>query len=341
MLAPRAGSALSPTFPGGGEAPTAQYFGPSADLCYPGRAMAKVDRQLRVQIPSPGTDQPIWSRVGIIGVAGFVIGVAWPRLAGVAIGPSVPADLAAKIEASPSASARASAAPSAAPVASASASASAAPEAPAAASNKELVVVGPGRIVKCWDKRDKKIADCEKLLFDPVAVKRLRDLASCPSALGASGKMVMAIQVDFGKKAVVVKRVKKGSTLPSSTLTGIAQCATRAFGDAALDEVPHKRRHYNLEYTLMFYPPGKHPDGAAAPEGGEPAAGATTDEAEASGTAIVAWDTAPIRKEPKDGAVVTRIVRGTKIKILGKQGDWYKVESSSKVGWVYRGAIGL
>jgi hypothetical protein len=307
--------------------------------------MAKVDRPLRVQIPSPGADQPLWSRVGVIGVAGFVIGVAWPRLAGVAIGPSVPADLAAKIEASPSssASAHASAKPSAAaPVASATAAASAAPEAPPAASSSELVVVGAGRIVKCWDKRDKKVDDCEKLVFDPVAVKRLRELSKCPAAVGAEGKMVVGIQVDFRKKAVVVKRVKKGSTLPSSTLTGIAKCATRAFGDAPLDEVPHKRRHYVLEYPLTFYPPGKHPDGAADGGGdGEPAAGSTTSAADASGTAVVAWDTAPIRKEPKDGAVVTRIVRGTKVKILGKQGDWYKVEASSKVGWVYRGAIGL
>ena len=31
-------------------------------------------------------------------------------------------------------------------------------------------MVGPGRIVKCSDKKDKKIDDCEKLLFDPIAV---------------------------------------------------------------------------------------------------------------------------------------------------------------------------
>jgi hypothetical protein len=109
--------------------------------------------------------------------------------------------------------------------------------------------------------------------------------------------------------------------------------------------MPHKHRHYSLEYGLTFYGPGKHPEGAGAaptdPGSDDPAAGATTSEADASGTAIVAWDTALLRKEPKDGEVVARLVRGTKVKIVGKQSDWYKVESGSKSGWVYRGTIGL
>lgn len=313
--------------------------------------MAKAERPLRVEIPSPSLDQPVWSRVGLVAAAGFILGIAWPKLAGHKIGPSVPADLAAKVEASgsPSASAspgaRASASSSAAPSASAAPAAtgapSAEPDAPASSSS-ELVVVGPGKIVKCWDKKDKKIDDCEKLQFDPIAVKRMRELAKCPAAMGASGKMVMGFEVDFGKKQVGVKRIKKGTTLPGGTATGIEKCAAREFGNVSLEEVPHKRRHYTLEYALTFYPPGKHPDGAAAETGdADPGAGSTTNESDASGTAVVAWDTAPVRKEPKDGEVVTRIVRGTKVKILGKQGDWYKVESSSKVGWVYRGAIGL
>ncbi|MFT3769816.1 MAG: SH3 domain-containing protein [Minicystis sp.] len=312
--------------------------------------MAKDERPLKVEIPPAGRDQPIWSRVGIVGVAGFLIGIAWPKVAGVKIGPAVPADLAAKVEAtaSPSASAMprvsASAVASATPSATPSAAASAEPEAPPSGSqaNQEMVAVGQGKIVKCYDKKDKKIDDCEKLLFDPIAVKRLRALAACPSALGLSGKMGVLFEVDFGKKEVVVKKTKKNS-LPSATVSGIVKCAAREFAQAPLDEVPHKHRHYVLEYPITFYPPGKHPEGAAAGDtgDGEPAAGSTTSEADASGSAIVAWDTAPVRKEPKDGEVVHRFVRGTKVKIVGKQNDWYKIESNGKVGWVYRGAIGL
>jgi hypothetical protein len=315
--------------------------------------MAKSERPLTVDIPKPGADQPIWSRVGIVAFLGFAIGIAWPKVAGVKIGPAVPADLAAKVEAAAgSASARAK--PSATPSASASASAAQLPAAPPSASsgaepedkpaaNAELVVVGPGKIVKCSDKKDKKIDDCEKLIFDPIAVKRLKKLSECSSAVQLSGKMTIGFEVDFGRKEVVVKKTKKGNSLPSSTISGIVQCAAREFGNVSLEEVPHKHRRYVLEYPITFYPPGKHPEGAGHEGGGdgEPAAGSTANEAEASGTAIVAQDSVILRKEPKDGDPVHRVVRGTKVKILGKQGDYYKVEAGSKSGWVYRGAIGL
>lgn len=314
--------------------------------------MAKSERPLTVEIPRPGATEPAWSRVGVIAITGFVLGIAWPKVAGYKMGPAVPADLRAQVEgsASPAAAvsggpARASAnAPAAADAA--TATPSGAPDAhDAPAANQEMVVVGPGKIVKCWDKKDKKVDDCEKLVFDPVAVKRLRELAKCPSALGLSGKMNVGFEVDFQKKEVIVKRVKKGTSLPSSTLAGIVTCGAQQFANASLEEVPHKHRHYTLEYALTFYGPGKHPEGvtpaAAEPSDGEPPAGATTSEADAAGSAIVAWDTALLRKEPKDGEVVARLVRGTKVKIVGKQSDWYKVESGSKSGWVYRGTIGL
>src|SRR6185295_5143319 len=74
--------------------------------------MPKSDRPLTVDIPRPGTDQPVWSRVGIIGIAGFLVGIAWPRVAGIRLGPSVPADLAARVEASASPSGAPRATPS-------------------------------------------------------------------------------------------------------------------------------------------------------------------------------------------------------------------------------------
>jgi hypothetical protein len=322
--------------------------------------MAKSERPLTVDIPPPGSDQPVWSRVGIIGLLGFVVGIAWPRVAGIKIGPAVPADLRAQVEASASPSTlpaprTASSRPGDAPAASASASTSASADLDAPPpSNQEMVVVGAGRIAKCSDKKDKKIDDCEKLLFDPIAVKRLHELSRCPSALGLTGKLTLVFEVDFGKKEVSVKR-KKGASLPSSTVTGIVHCAAKELANVSLEEVPHKHRRYTLEYPITFYGPGKHPDqagaggteGGATPEGGGDAeagqvgAGATTNEAEASGTATVAQDTVLVRKEPKDGEVVARLVRGTKVKILGKQSDWYKIESGGKVGWLYRGTIGL
>jgi hypothetical protein len=62
--------------------------------------MAKSERPLTIEIPSPSADQPVWSRVGLVAVAGFVFGIAWPRFVGIKLGPAVPADLRAQVESS-------------------------------------------------------------------------------------------------------------------------------------------------------------------------------------------------------------------------------------------------
>jgi hypothetical protein len=309
--------------------------------------MAKQERPLEVEIPRPGSEKPAWSRVGIIGVAGFVIGIAWPRVAGIKVGPSVPSDLAAKMEATatpPGSAASLAAGTPPSPSGSAASPSLAGTAESAAGQNQQLVVVGAGKIIRCYDKKDKKIEDCEKLLFDPIAVKKLKELSKCPSAIGLEGKMTVNFEVNFDKKEVQVGRAKKGATtLPSTTVNGILQCAAREFANASLEEVPHKYRRYSLAYALTFYPPGKRPesaeDGKSAEESG-PAAGSTTDETEASGTAVVTVDTALLRKEPKSKEKVGRLVRGTKVKLLGRQNDWYKVEADSNVGWIYRSVIG-
>ncbi len=307
--------------------------------------MGKTDRPLAVEIPRPGSEHPAWSRVGAIGLAGFLIGIVWPRIAGVRIGPSVPGDLRAKIEATAAPSGSAA---SGTPAPSGSAAVAPAPSGsanPAAvAANQELVVVGAGKITRCFEKKDKKIEDCEKLLFDPIAVPKLRELAKCPSAMGLEGKMTIGFEINFDKKEVQVAKAKKTAGMPSTTVNGILQCAAREFSNVALDEVPHKYRRYTLAYGLTFHKPGKHPAvGAEGADGaeGESGAGATTSETEANGNAVVATDSVSLRKEPKGKEKIGRLVRGTKVKILAKQNDWYKVESGSNVGWLYRSGIGL
>ena len=315
--------------------------------------MGKTDRPLAVEIPRPGSEHPAWSRVGAIGLAGFLSGIAWPRIAGVRIGPSVPGDLRAQIEATatPAGSAAPRAATSGTPAPSGSAAVPVPAPSPAGSAdpaavpaNQEMVVVGAGKITRCFEKKDKKIEDCEKLLFDPIAVPKLRELAKCPSAMGLEGKMNIGFEINFDKKEVQVAKAKKNPGMPSTTVNGILQCAAREFSNVALDEVPHKYRRYTLSYGLTFYKPGKHPtaaEGGADGADGESAAGATTSETEANGNAVIASDSVSLRKEAKGKEKVGRLVRGTKVKILAKQNDWYKVESGSNVGWVYRSAIGL
>lgn len=298
--------------------------------------MAKRQRPLTVDIPRPGDEQPVWSRIGVIALVGFVVGVAWPRLAGVRIGPSVPGDPKATAE-----TAAAAAAPS--PAAAVPGTAEPDATAPEPAKNQQQVVVGPGRITRCSDKKNKKIENCGELQFDPIALPRLKELAQCPAALGVDGKLPIGFELNFEKKEVQVVKGKKAS-LPSSTISGILQCAAREFSNVSLEEVPHKYRRYSLVYTATFHPPGAQAEAAKADAGGEvqePAAGATTSESAASGLATVSWDTALVRGVPKEGDVVMRLVRGTRVKLVGRQNDWYKVEHRGKTGWIYRGAIGL
>jgi hypothetical protein len=301
------------------------------------------DPPLKVEIPRPADDKPGWSRVGVIAALGFVIGIAWPRVAGVKIGPSAPEDE------RPEAAAAVSAAPSASPAAAASALPSAGIQGAAApageAANRQQVVVSPGTITRCFDKKNKRVDDCGQLGFDAVALPKLRELAKCPSAIGLEGKMSIGFNIDFQRKDVQVTQGKnKKTSLPSSTVQGILECAAREFSTVSLDEVQSRYKKYSLSYTATFYPPGKQPDAEGKPKGegddeeqekGDAKAG------DASGLATVNWDTALVRKEPKDGDVVARLVRGTRVKIVGRQNDWYKVEHGSSSGWVHRAAIGL
>lgn len=54
--------------------------------------MATSKASLKVELPKPGEDKPRFSRVGIITAVGFGLGVLWPRLAGVHLVPSAPAE---------------------------------------------------------------------------------------------------------------------------------------------------------------------------------------------------------------------------------------------------------
>ena len=164
-------------------------------------------------------------------------------------------------------------------------------------------MVASGKITKCSDGKDKKVDDCGELLFDPLALPKIRDLAKCSAAMGLEGKLSIGFEIDFKSKEIHVLKGKK-TTLPQSTVQGVLKCATQEFASVALEDVPHKHRRYTLYYAANFYPPGKHPDEEAADrpkEEGEESAGTTTNEASATGTATVSWDTAPIPKRAEDG----------------------------------------
>ena len=51
---------------------------------------ARPTKPLRVEIPTPDADRPVLSRVGLVAAVGFALGIAWPRLLGLEVGPNIP-----------------------------------------------------------------------------------------------------------------------------------------------------------------------------------------------------------------------------------------------------------
>ena len=69
------------------------------------------DAPLAVEVPASDRDKPGWVKVGVIAAVGFIVGIAWPRVMGIRLGPAAPGGSAAAA----SASAQAGRAPDAPP----------------------------------------------------------------------------------------------------------------------------------------------------------------------------------------------------------------------------------
>jgi hypothetical protein len=287
----------------------------------------------QVVTPSPDKDRLQSGVVGVVAVVGFVVGVAWPRLLGVKVGPDVPTP-GANSRVVPSSD---KPGPSASPAATTSAGAATsagAPEEEPGVTNQQTVVVAAGKVTSCKNKKGEKVDECGKVTFDELAKKHLDELARCPSALGLEGVVTVAVELNFEKNQLDVQGVKKKSDVPSSTLNGVVRCAGDAFKTVELEGIPHTHSRYVLHYELSFYPPGKAPPAPIEPGAAQP------DADPGLGTATVKWEKALIRETPDEGKVVARLPQGTRVKLLEQKDDWYRIESSKAKGWVYRQAIG-
>jgi len=289
--------------------------------------MPKKPQPLTVDIPKADRENPTWSRVGVIAVVGFAIGIAWPKLLGLSIGPDAPGKNKPVAAASPAAVAP-------------KATASPQPEGPNApkVSNKQQVEVGPSKIVGCRDKDKKKVEKCGTLKFDRIAKNKLAELAKCPSALGLEGELSIGFQIDFQTNKVTVLK-GKGTTLPSSTVRGVLKCAVDEFGEAPLHKVSHTYRYYTVFYAVQFFPPGTPLE--TEEDAADASAKKGDDKKDAQSMATVSWDTALVRKQPKSGEIVSRLMRGTRVKVLERQGDWFRIDAGMATGWVYKQAIGM
>jgi hypothetical protein len=300
------------------------------------------DGPLSVEIPSAGADRPSWGKVGIFTAIGFLIGVGWPRVAGVRVGPSLPSDAVVASAAGPSlalpvpnpasAPAVASAAPPSAPPAVASA------PAPATSAAPVSLTVAHGAVVSCRSSSGDllKGADCGTLPgLDGLVMPALRKVSECPQAAGATGKLHLMVRVDFGRGTVLAE-AGKGTTVADPD--PLVACAKTAVADLHPTGIAHDNQRYGVSYHLTFAG-----DDRSAASATPPASGAVVPQGATDGEAQVAWDVAIVRDAPRTGKILAKLDRGASVRIGSPSQGWYPVkygDGFSSEGWVYRAAIG-
>jgi hypothetical protein len=316
---------------------------------------SNADPSPRVQVPSAQADRPRWNHVGILAAIGFIAGVAWPRLAGVRVGPSVPESSSPPL---PSASALAT------PVTPAGSSATAAPEiaAPAApsvsarqvplgagATASSTVVVGHGSISSCKtaEAESLKASECGSLAgLDAIVLPRLRKLSACPAATAASGKLHLAVHVDFVHGVVSADLGHGRNPAEADALIACVRANLAGVNPAALT---HDKPRYTVSYSVTFVPPeGPAPADSSAPGASAPAEppavpAVVTAPSRPDGIAQVEWDVAIVRDAPKTGKVVARLQRGASVRVGTQSDGWVPVrygDNYTSEGWIYRAAIG-
>ncbi|MDX2054721.1 MAG: SH3 domain-containing protein [Polyangiaceae bacterium] len=268
--------------------------------------------RVEVRAPSRSEDRVHLGRLAIIVAVGFVVGVAWPRLAGIHLAPVVPDD------GTPTKKAPAKAA-------------ELPPSEPLAVAVVEEVKIGEPQITACKDTDGRAQKPCDTVLFQDVVNPRLKTLSSCEAAQGALGALSLGFDFNFDKNRVERIILGKRTTLPLPTAKALVECVEREFETAALTQLKHQYARYSVFFLVEFAPP-------------EPKKGEEDQILEATGRATVGWELALIRETPGNEAPVkARIRSGTRVVVTGRKADWYRVkyDGQGNEGWVFKAAIGL
>jgi VCBS repeat-containing protein len=332
------------------------------------RNKLRSDAPLAIEVPTPTQDKPAWVKVGVIAAVGFVIGIAWPRLAGVRIGPSAPGESAAAASASHGGRAPDGPPPASvtkvagAPSSSAAAPAAAPATTTTAAAAPPKITVSKGLVLSCktTDGETKKGKDCGAVPgVDEIVRPRVRNIATCSGMEGQTGKFSLTANADFVSGRFWYEVNTKSATVQN--LDAVQSCLKTVFHNTATVATPHEHNKYTVVYTAQLAA-GEDKDKDKVAEKSEKAdskAKAPAEEkapetqpekpekaektATATGEAEIAWDVGLVRDTPKTGALVARLPRGTKVKVGTSKDGWYQVkygDGFASEGWLYRGAIG-
>ncbi len=286
-----------------------------------------------VQIPAPAADRPSWLRVGVIALIGFAIGVAWPKIAGVRLGPTAPAEALSAVAAASRAAEAASVAAIASVTPPPSAMTSAAP-------TQVTITVGRGAILSCKaeDGEALKGKDCGGLAgLDPLVQTRLKRLAQAPATSDNPGKLNVVLGLDFANNRISVESGKSSTVKDVDSLKAFVAGEVKSM---SLKSVDHTNARYSVLYVVNIQS-GSEPTPTST-TAGTPGTG-TPGTSLPEGTAAVAWETAVVRDAPHTGTIIGHLPRGTKVQLGASEGGWYKIKfgpTFASEGYVYRGAIG-
>jgi Bacterial SH3 domain len=288
---------------------------------------------LKIEVPDQKQETVRFGRVGLIVTAGFLLGIIWPRVAGFKLVPSVPSQPAESSSADlTGAPGEAKGQPPAAPE----------PEAAPAAGSPSLdrLQVSEPQFLACKDNGKKFKEECDHVEFDRLARPHIQALAACTGADKLVGVLSLGFDLDFSSEAVKNVKSGKSTSFSESETEALIDCEKREFSNVSLVGIAHKHEAYSVFYKVEF-PKAVTEKGEPPPAAGDAVA---ADVTEASGHATVAWDVALVRSSAsRDGAVVARVLQGTRVSVTGRRGDWYRIKYDVKgsVGWVYRTAIGM
>lgn len=310
----------------------------------------RTETPLSIDLPKGAADQPSWMRVGGIAIVGFVIGVAWPKIMGVRLGPNGPGESAANRAAAASSGADAKGASGEAPAAVHAAPntpalpGEAGTAAPATAGSGVDVSVKNGVLISCKteDGATLKGRACGTVLFDAIAHPRIQRLSQCPAARGAEGKLAVTFNLDFRTNRPTFG-VGKATTVANPD--ALVACLKSAFESVSLSAVGHEHPMYAVLYTATFSSSSRGGSPASANQGVAPAIPAIAAVTPASDdpTAELVWEVTLVRDQPKNGQIVGRLLRGTKVRLGAAQNGWYPVRYGKEFqseGFIYRAAIG-
>ena len=315
-----------------------------------GMVRTPTDVAPRIRIDEEASDRRVWSRVLVLALVGFAVGMAWPKLTGVRFGPNAPGS-------EPTTATRAPEKPEAAAVVVPAASAEAAPAAalPTVAST---VKVAESFVLGCTTKdgETKKGPDCGPYReLDKVAEPKLRRLVNCPAARTATGHISLVASLDFPQRRLDAS-LGKSTALQNADAAAVLGCLRTDLEGLDIASMPHDHSRYTLVYKIDLEAGGApsaapaeaapvvaaSPAAAAAPAAAAPSAPSAA-SAPGTTTAEVTWEVAIVRSSPRTGDVVARLPRGSKLKLSTVDNGWWHIhygDGFTSEGWVYRGAIG-